>query len=106
MTVYETPQANTIATIVADRCQGNRRPGRAPERYAIIWQAARLGAIEAGAATADLQARLDTSGSLLRQCLKWLPLLDSHEAGSTTDLLCDSISEHLATARNTEGNEA
>ena len=47
MTVDETPEANEIATIVADRCQGDRKKGQTPQRYAIIWQAARLGAIEA-----------------------------------------------------------
>lgn len=36
-----------IATSVADRCHGKRKPGQAPQRYAIIWQAARLGALEA-----------------------------------------------------------
>lgn len=46
-TVENTPEANAIATIVTDRCHGNRKPGKAPERYAIIWQAARLGALEA-----------------------------------------------------------
>lgn len=53
-------------------------------------------------ATADLQARLEAAERLLAQCLKWLPLLDSHEPGSTTDLLCDSISEALATTRNAD----
>ncbi len=46
MGVSETPEANAIATIVADRCHGDRKPGQAPQRYAIIWQAARLGVIE------------------------------------------------------------
>lgn len=40
-------EAGKIATQVADRCQGKRKPGQAPQRYAIIWQAARLGAIAA-----------------------------------------------------------
>lgn len=39
--------AEQIATTVAMRCQGDRKPNQAPQRYAIIWQAARLGAIEA-----------------------------------------------------------
>jgi hypothetical protein len=43
----EETAANEIATTIADRCHGKRRPGQAPERYAIIWQAARLGALEA-----------------------------------------------------------
>lgn len=38
-----------IAKAVADRCHGSRKPGAAPQRYATIWQAARLGAIEAEA---------------------------------------------------------
>lgn len=53
-TVENTPEANEIATIVADRCHGNRKPGQAPERYAVIWQAARLGAIEAMKQSAGL----------------------------------------------------
>ena len=40
-------QAEAIATEVADRCHGERKPGEAATRYAIIWQAARLGAIAA-----------------------------------------------------------
>lgn len=44
--IEETPEANRIATIVADRCHGDRKAGSAPERYAIIWQAARLGVLE------------------------------------------------------------
>ena len=39
-------EAERIATIIADRCQKPRKPGQAPERYSIIWQAARLGALE------------------------------------------------------------
>jgi hypothetical protein len=39
--------AAKIAKRVADKCHGNRKPGQAPERYAIIYQAARLGALEA-----------------------------------------------------------
>lgn len=42
--------ARAIATAVADRCQGKRKPGQSPERYATIWQAARLGALDAFAA--------------------------------------------------------
>lgn len=38
--------AEEIATIVADRCHGKRKAGQAPQRYAVIWQAARLGALE------------------------------------------------------------
>jgi len=38
--------AEKVATTVAQRCHGNRKPGAATQRYAIIWQAARLGAIE------------------------------------------------------------
>lgn len=41
--------ADELATIVADRCHGNRKIGQAPQRYAIIWQAARLGVLEAAA---------------------------------------------------------
>lgn len=36
-----------IATQIADQCHGNRKPGQARERYAIIWQAARMGAVRA-----------------------------------------------------------
>jgi hypothetical protein len=42
------------------------------------------------------QSELDEARALLRSCLSWLPLLDSHEPGSTTDLLCDRIKEALA----------
>jgi hypothetical protein len=40
-------QAERIATTIADRCHGSRKPNQARERYAIIWQAARMGALEA-----------------------------------------------------------
>lgn len=40
-------KAEKIATVVADRCHGDRKPNQATQRYAIIWQAARLGALEA-----------------------------------------------------------
>lgn len=39
-------RARAIADKVADKCHGSRKPGQAPERYALIWQAARLGALE------------------------------------------------------------
>ena len=49
MKVNETPDANRIATDVAGRCSEFKADGRpkAPARYAVIWQAARLGAIAA-----------------------------------------------------------
>jgi hypothetical protein len=40
-------EAERIATVVADRCHGKRKVGEAPQRYATIWQAAFLGALEA-----------------------------------------------------------
>ena len=46
-TIDETPEANAIAKLVADRGHGDRPKNAAPQRYAIIYQAARLGAIEA-----------------------------------------------------------
>jgi hypothetical protein len=41
--------ADELATAVAEKCQGNRKPGQSPERYAVIWQAARLGVLAASA---------------------------------------------------------
>ena len=48
-TLRETPEANAIATLVAEKCCEFKKNGepKAPYRYATIWQAARLGAIEA-----------------------------------------------------------
>ncbi len=40
-------RADKIATEVAERCHGDRKPGQAPARYAVIWQAARLGVLAA-----------------------------------------------------------
>jgi len=40
-------EAKRIATIVADRCHGDRKPNAAPTRRAMIWQAAFAGALEA-----------------------------------------------------------
>ena len=48
-----TQWADAIAQAVADKCHGDRKPEQARERYAIIWQAARLGAIEAQACLAS-----------------------------------------------------
>lgn len=39
--------ANEIGKLIGDRCQGSRKPGQAPTRYAYIAQGARLGALEA-----------------------------------------------------------
>ncbi len=49
MIFQDTPKANAIAKSVADRCSEFDRNGKpkAPARYAIIFQAARLGAIAA-----------------------------------------------------------
>jgi len=60
MTDTQTPQpvaveqAEAIAKNVAERCHGSRKPGSSPQRYAIIYQAARLGAIDALAERARL----------------------------------------------------
>jgi hypothetical protein len=40
-------KSREIARKVADRCHGSRKPGAAPHRYAIIYRAAFLGAMEA-----------------------------------------------------------
>ncbi|MDF2382461.1 hypothetical protein JMG10_13345 [Nostoc ellipsosporum NOK] len=39
-------RALEAATLVADRCHGDRKPGAAPTRYAMIFQAAYAGAVE------------------------------------------------------------
>lgn len=43
-----------------------------------------------------LRAEIAARDALLRECLRWIPLLDNHEAGSTTDCLCDKIHQTLA----------
>jgi hypothetical protein len=61
-----TPLANeAIAKLVADRCHGDRKPGECAERYAIIYQAAYLGAIEANRHVPALVEQADALASAL-----------------------------------------
>jgi len=48
--------AEEIAKGVADKCHGDRKPNQARDRYAIIYQAARMGALAALRARASQEA--------------------------------------------------
>lgn len=78
MSVLDTPEANAIATKIADQCQGDRKPGQAPQRYAIIWQAARLGALEAMNLTEVLR-ELQEAQIAHRDVIKAMQLLTQDE---------------------------
>ena len=70
-------ELDKIASAVADRCHGARKVGQAPHRYAVICQAARLGAIEMqDAQSAHIAALEATSRALaakLEECGPYLP---------------------------------
>lgn len=69
--------ASEIGKLIGDRCQGRRKPGQAPTRYAYISQGARLGALEAlsrahsgdGEEVARLRAELERYADQL--CEGW-----------------------------------
>jgi hypothetical protein len=74
-----TPEANeAIAKLVADRCHGSRKPGTCAERYAIIYQAAYLGAIEA---SRDVSALVEQADALAKHLNGALRIISTQTGG-------------------------
>ena len=94
-------RAEQIATEVADKCHAPRKPGQAPVRYAIIWQAARKGAIAAYEARRGLSPlERELLGALADMTALYVSLVKSGDAGYwNADVVREVIAAYIAIAK-------
>jgi hypothetical protein len=90
-------RADAIAKSVADRCQGSRKPGQSPNRYSVIYQAARLGAIEAVATTPKLSALPEGLQAIIEKHVPLGTVIDADARDACVEDIADDIAALAAT---------